>query len=78
MFFRKSVRALQLAKKHIEEEYSVVGVTEDFNNTFIVLENYIPGKSINKSNNLCFGSEASVVCLFIRPREMVRGKREFF
>ena len=77
MFFRKSVRALQLAKKHIEEEYSVVGVTEDFNNTFIVLENYIPGKSINKSNNLCFGSEASV-CLFIRPREMVRGKREFF
>ena len=40
---------MQLAKKHIEEEYSVVGITEDLNNTMILLEHYIPGKSIKIS-----------------------------
>ena len=42
-YYRKSGRALQLAKKHIEEEYSVVGITEDLKNTMVLLENYIPG-----------------------------------
>ncbi len=32
-----------MAKKHIEEEYSVVGIVEDLANTMVLLEHYIPG-----------------------------------
>jgi dermatan/chondrotin sulfate uronyl 2-O-sulfotransferase UST len=38
-----SLNALQVAKKHIEEEYSVVGIVEDLANTLLLLEHYIPG-----------------------------------
>ena len=31
-------------QKHIEEEYSVVGILEDLNQTMTLFENYIPGK----------------------------------
>ena len=41
--FRHSLDALQVAKKHIEEDYSVVGIVEDLANTMVLLEHYIPG-----------------------------------
>ena len=44
--FSRSLDALQLAKKHIEEEYSVVGIAEEFANTMLLLEHYIPGIQI--------------------------------
>ncbi len=50
-----SLNALQLAKKTIEEKYSVVGIAEDFTNTLILLEHYIPG---SKSNRI-------FICLFV-------------
>lgn len=34
--------ALQRAKRAVEQQYAVVGVLEDLNTTFTVLENYIP------------------------------------
>ncbi|XP_017781140.1 PREDICTED: heparan sulfate 2-O-sulfotransferase pipe [Nicrophorus vespilloides] len=34
--------ALQRAKRAVEQHYSVVGVLEDLNSTFTVLENYVP------------------------------------
>lgn len=34
--------ALQRAKRAVEQHYAVVGVLEDLNSTFTVLENYIP------------------------------------
>ena len=43
ILFSHSLDALQVAKKHIEEEYSVVGIVEDLANTMVLLEHYIPG-----------------------------------
>ena len=51
--FSHSLDALQLAKKHIEEEYSVVGIVEEFANTMLLLEHYIPGTQLYFMIKVC-------------------------
>ncbi|XP_017468081.1 PREDICTED: heparan sulfate 2-O-sulfotransferase pipe-like [Rhagoletis zephyria] len=51
-----SQSALQLAKKHVENEYAVVGSWEDLNVTLEVLEHYIP-KFFRRATELYFDGE---------------------
>lgn len=71
-----SQEALDKARRNVEENYAVVGILEDLNTTFAVLEHYVP-RFFKGINNIYHGLFHFVVRLFV-PEIMLINVHLFF